>query len=117
MTASRVQQPRRKHVPQRTCIACREEKAKRELVRIVRTPEGNVRVDTTGKQSGRGAYLCLEPRCWTKGLVGLALDHALKTQISEMDRSSLQEFAEKFADATIPPSPGTLALSVQTPST
>ncbi len=61
-----------KHVPQRTCVACRRTDAKRGLIRLVRTPEGQVVVDPTGKRHGRGAYLCYSPTCW---------EHALKRQI------------------------------------
>lgn len=53
--------PRR--IPQRTCIGCRTVRPKRELVRVVRTPEGNVELDTTGKRSGRGAYVCPDEKC------------------------------------------------------
>ena len=49
---------RRKHVPVRTCIGCRSPKPKKELLRIVRTPEGSVVIDLTGKRSGRGACIC-----------------------------------------------------------
>ena len=55
-----------KKLPMRTCIACREEKPKRELLRVVRTPEGNVVFDTTGKLSGRGAYVCPNADCIQK---------------------------------------------------
>ncbi|HAX26093.1 MAG TPA: DUF448 domain-containing protein, partial [Chloroflexi bacterium] len=55
--------PRPRHVPQRLCIACREHDAKRTYVRLVRTPEGTVEVDPTGKRNGRGAYLCRRRSC------------------------------------------------------
>ncbi len=61
---SKPKGPRPKHVPQRTCVVCRSERGKRELVRIVRTPDGAVRVDPTGKVAGRGAYLCKARPCW-----------------------------------------------------
>ena len=57
--AKTAQQPKRpKHQPLRTCVACRQTKPKRELLRIVRTPDQHVLIDATGKKSGRGAYLC-----------------------------------------------------------
>jgi predicted RNA-binding protein YlxR (DUF448 family) len=56
---------RPKHVPRRTCVACRETDAKRQLIRLVRTPEGTVEVDPTGKRNGRGAYLCARVRSLT----------------------------------------------------
>lgn len=72
---------RPRHVPQRTCVACREGKAKRELVRIVRSTDGSVRIDPTGKASGRGAYLCQRPQCWTDGLGRGVLTRALKIDV------------------------------------
>ena len=80
---------RSKHVPQRTCVGCREIKPKRTLVRIVRTPTA-VQVDPTGKLAGRGAYLHNLRSCWERGLKG-ALASALRTEISEQDRQRLVE--------------------------
>lgn len=92
--------PRPRHVPQRTCIACREAKPKRELVRIVRTPSGAVRIDPTGKQSGRGAYLCQAPACWEAGLARGALLRALKIEtIPEVDLRLLADHAERLSAA------------------
>ena len=82
-----------RHVPERTCIACRQARPKRALVRIVRTTAGNVVADVSGKLSGRGAYLCHEPACWQKGLRKDALARALKTTIAETDRAALERFA------------------------
>jgi len=79
-----------KHVPQRTCVGCREVLPKRTMIRIVRTPEG-VQVDPTGKLAGRGAYLHDRHECWEQGLKG-ALAHALKTTISMEERAKLDEF-------------------------
>jgi hypothetical protein len=82
---------RRKHVPQRTCVACRQVLAKRALIRIVRRPEG-VLVDPTGKLAGRGAYLHDRRSCWERGLKG-ALAHALKTELTAEDYERLRAFA------------------------
>ncbi|HUG33256.1 MAG TPA: YlxR family protein [Anaerolineales bacterium] len=79
-----------KHVPQRTCVGCREILPKRKMVRIVRTTEG-VRVDATGKLAGRGAYLHERRECWERGMKG-ALAHALKTTLSAEERMRLEEF-------------------------
>lgn len=79
-----------KHIPQRTCVGCREVLSKRQLIRVVRTEEG-VRVDLTGKLAGRGAYLHDRQSCWVRGLKG-ALAHALKTEIKPDDRARLEEF-------------------------
>lgn len=80
---------RRKHVPQRTCIICRRTLSKRELNRIVRSPEG-VRYDPTGKASGRGAYLCDDPECWERAIQSKALDRALKTSLTAEERNTLR---------------------------
>lgn len=79
-----------KHVPQRTCVGCREVLPKRTMIRIVRTAEG-VQVDPTGKLAGRGAYLHDRRECWEQGLKG-ALAHALKATISMEERAKLDEF-------------------------
>lgn len=84
---------RRRHVPLRTCIACQQRRPKRELVRIVRTPEGNLEVDPKGKRSGRGAYLCSDRMCWELGLDGKKLGRALKCQVGAGDLAELIEFA------------------------
>jgi uncharacterized protein len=83
-----------RRAPQRTCVACGEAKAKRELVRVVHTPSGHVEVDTTGKKAGRGAYLCAKKACWDLGLKKRALDRALKTTISADDTAQLQAYAQ-----------------------
>lgn len=79
-----------KHVPQRTCVGCREVLPKRRMIRIVRTAEG-VRVDPTSKLAGRGAYLHDRRECWERGLKG-ALANALKTTLSADERANLEEF-------------------------
>lgn len=81
---------RRKPVPQRTCVACRQVEGKRALIRVVRTPGGTVEVDTTGRKNGRGAYLHADPACWDTALKRKALQHALKTELSDVDRSALE---------------------------
>ena len=85
---------RPKHVPQRTCVACRTTGAKRGLVRIVRGTDGTVAIDETGKKPGRGAYLCHNPECWDKALRGKVLEYALKTAVSLEDKAALQAYAE-----------------------
>lgn len=84
---------RRKHVPQRTCVACRTARPKRQLVRVVRTPEGEVTVDETGKRSGRGAYLCRQRACWETALVRGQLERALKVTLTADAKAQLQEYA------------------------
>src|SRR4051794_9219358 len=89
---------RPKHVPQRTCIACRSHDAKRGLVRVVRTPEGVVEVDETGKKNGRGAYLCRNRQCWETGVGRKALDNALKIQIDPESRTRLKSYGESLPE-------------------
>ena len=79
-----------KHVPQRTCVGCREVLPKRTLIRVVRSPDGVV-VDLTGKMNGRGAYLHNRRSCWERGLKG-SLAEALKTTLTSEDRQRLQDF-------------------------
>lgn len=88
----------RKHVPLRTCVVCRQVRAKRELVRIVRPPEGGLMVDERGKAAGRGAYLCRDRRCWTLELSEGRLEHALRTTLSEQDRETLRAFRERLPE-------------------
>ena len=78
---------RKKHVPQRTCVGCREVSAKRSLIRIVRSPTGVI-IDSTGKLTGRGAYLHERRSCWERGLKG-TLANALKTELTEEDKENL----------------------------
>ncbi|MEW6661207.1 MAG: RNase P modulator RnpM [Bacillota bacterium] len=73
---------RTKKIPQRMCVGCREKKNKRELIRIVRTPEGSVLIDKTGKKSGRGAYICNDSQCLSKAVKSKSLEKALNTTIS-----------------------------------
>lgn len=65
-------------VPERMCIACREMKAKKDLLRIVRTPDEDVVIDKTGKQNGRGAYICCSDECLKKAIKQKAFERALK---------------------------------------
>jgi predicted RNA-binding protein YlxR (DUF448 family) len=88
--------PRVKHIPQRTCVGCRETLAKRSLIRLVRSGEGVV-IDPSGKLPGRGAYLHNVRSCWEAGLKG-SLAHALKTELSEDDRTKLKVFAASLTD-------------------
>lgn len=69
---------RRKHIPQRTCVGCREVSGKRQLIRLVRTREGGVEIDETGKLPGRGTYLCRRRSCWETALQKKHLEHALR---------------------------------------
>jgi hypothetical protein len=80
---------RQMHIPQRTCVVCREKKDKRLLTRIVRTPDSGVIVDPTGKRNGRGAYLCDEVVCWNSAVESRIIDQALRTELSNEERQEL----------------------------
>ena len=68
-------------IPQRQCVGCREMKDKKALLRIVKTPEGEILLDSTGKRSGRGAYVCPDPECLQKARKSRALERAFDTAI------------------------------------
>ena len=87
-----------RHVPQRTCVGCREVHSKRTLIRVVRTPEG-IFIDPSGKLSGRGAYLHNRQECWEKGMHN-ALENALKTDLANEDRERLTEFMVTLSEET-----------------
>lgn len=97
-TKRRPAGPRPRRVPQRTCVGCRSVEGKRALVRVVRTPEGNVQLDPTGKRNGRGAYLHASRTCWDLALTRKALQHALKTEISDADRDALVVYRDSLPD-------------------
>ena len=87
MTKKRQRRP--KHVPQRSCIACRRKTDKRQLTRIVRSVDAGVVVDLTGKQNGRGAYICNQPECWDKILKTRLLEQALMTEVTEAEKEAI----------------------------
>lgn len=87
-----------RHIPQRTCVACRKVKAKRELIRIVHTSDNNVEIDTDGKKAGRGAYLCRVWECWETGLKGNRLEYALHGRLTQPDREQLAKYAREFLE-------------------
>lgn len=98
---------RRKHVPLRTCVACRAIRPKREMARIVKPPEGVVTVDEKGKAAGRGAYVCRARRCWEIVLKGGRLEHALRTTLAEQEKEALRRYAERLpADQPAPDGDG-----------
>ena len=72
-----------KKIPQRQCMGCRERKEKRQLIRVVRSPEGEVSLDFSGKKNGRGAYLCPDPQCLKKAIRSKALDRSLEVTIPQ----------------------------------
>ena len=79
-----------KKIPMRMCTGCREMKPKRELIRIVRVSEDDIRLDTTGKLNGRGAYICKCAECLQKAKRSNALSRAFETQVSQDVYNSLE---------------------------
>jgi predicted RNA-binding protein YlxR (DUF448 family) len=88
----RKPQPRQKHIPQRTCIACKQVRPKRELIRVVRTPDGHIELDPTSKKSGRGAYVCARRSCWDIALKKGKLEREFETTLSAEDRAALEAY-------------------------
>ncbi len=88
-----------KKIPIRQCVGCREKKPKRELIRIVKSPEGSIGVDFSGKANGRGAYLCSNLECLKKAVKSRALERAFETAISQevFDRLS-REIEQNHAE-------------------
>ncbi|HCW54541.1 YlxR family protein [Clostridium sp. SM-530-WT-3G] len=83
-----------KKIPLRMCTGCMEMKPKKELIRIVKTPEGEICVDLTGKKSGRGAYVCRNIECFEKAYKAKRLSRNLETQISDEIYDKLKEEIE-----------------------
>ena len=83
-----------KKIPMRQCVGCREMKAKQELIRVVRSPEGAVSLDFKGKLPGRGAYVCRDAECLKKAIKSKALDRAFETSIPEEVYAQLSEQME-----------------------
>jgi len=90
--------PKVRKVPQRRCVACGQLRPKREFVRVVRTPDGDVRIDATGKVSGRGAYVCPDPACVERAVRAGRLAGALQRPVAE-------ELAERLREAIVRPAP------------
>ena len=82
---------RPKHIPQRTCVACRQKTDKRRLTRLVRTADDGLIIDPSGKRNGRGAYVCDQPACWDKIINTALLTHALKTAVTADEKTALNK--------------------------
>jgi predicted RNA-binding protein YlxR (DUF448 family) len=81
-----------KRPPQRSCIACRQVKEKKDLIRLVSTENGIAEIDVFGKKPGRGAYLCPNRTCWELALKKNRLDYALRTKLRDDNRQTLREY-------------------------
>lgn len=84
---------KQKKIPQRMCVGCQTMKNKKELLRVVRTPEGDIVLDSTGKRAGRGAYVCNSDQCLTKAVkerrLEKALQHAVDLMVYEQLRAGV----------------------------
>ena len=87
-----------KKIPQRQCMGCRERKEKRELIRVVRAPDGGVSLDFRGKAPGRGAYICPEMACLKKAIRSKALERSLEVPIPEEIYARLEQEMEVGKD-------------------
>ena len=87
-----------KKIPQRQCMGCRERKEKRAMIRVVRTPEGEVTLDFSGKKNGRAAYLCPNPDCLKKAIRSKALDRSLEVTIPQEVYDRLEKEMEAGAN-------------------
>ena len=86
-----------KKIPMRQCLGCREMKPKVELIRVVRSPEGDISLDFRGKASGRGAYVCPDAQCLKKAVRARALERAFSCQIPQEIYDKLNEQIEAGA--------------------
>ncbi len=84
-----------KKIPMRQCLGCREMKPKKELIRVVRLPEGDISLDFKGKAPGRGAYICPNAQCLKKAVRARALEKAFSAQIPEEVYEKLNEEMER----------------------
>lgn len=76
-------EPKKRKIPERQCLGCNEHKPKTELIRVVRSPEGEISIDLTGKKSGRGAYICRSKKCLVKARRSKRIDKALDVSIPD----------------------------------
>lgn len=88
-----------KKIPMRQCVGCREMKPKKELVRIVRSPEGAISLDLRGKASGRGAYVCPQTECLRKARKSKSLERSLDCEIPQEIYDGLLERMEEAGNA------------------
>ena len=83
-------------IPMRMCVGCREMKPKKDMIRVVRSPDGEVSLDPTGKKAGRGAYVCYVPECLRRALKQKQLDRSLEVKLSETTHVHLIETIQKL---------------------
>lgn len=91
---------KKRRIPLRICVGCREKKPKRELLRLVRTPGGEVCLDRSGKMSGRGAYICRRETCLARALKGNRLEKNLEHPLSGELVDEIRALLESESDFT-----------------
>jgi hypothetical protein len=87
-----------KKIPLRKCVGCGQMKTKKELLRVIRTPEDEVVLDATGRKNGRGAYICAEPQCLQKARKSRGLERSLKIAIPDSMYDNLEKEMSAFAE-------------------
>lgn len=88
----------KKKIPERRCTGCNQSRPKPELIRIVRSPDGSISLDATGKKSGRGAYICRSAACLKKARKAKRLEKAFECEIPDEIYSALEEELERTAN-------------------
>ena len=86
-------------IPTRQCLGCNEHKPKKELLRVLRTPEGEITLDFTGKKSGRGAYICYDVKCLKRARKSKRIDKSLDTVIPEEIYDKMESELEEYERA------------------
>jgi hypothetical protein len=86
-------------IPQRTCVACRQVRDKKDLVRLVSTGDGMIEIDVLTKKPGRGAYLCPRKTCWELALRKNRLEYALRTRLCDDNRQALSEYIHSLEES------------------
>ena len=84
---------KKRRIPLRKCLGCEENKEKKELVRVVKTPDNEVLIDESGKINGRGAYICNSKDCFNKAIISNKISRSLKVEIS---KEKIEELEEKI---------------------
>lgn len=87
-----------KKIPMRQCIGCGEMKSKKEMIRILKTAEGEIVLDATGRKNGRGAYLCKSPDCLRKAVKSRGLERSLKTAVPQEIYENLEKEMGQIAE-------------------
>ena len=91
--------PKTRKIPMRMCLGCREMKAKKDLIRVVRSPEGDVSLDPTGRKSGRGAYVCRSEACLSRAIRQKQLERAFAQPLSEETAAQLTDMLRRQQEA------------------